>query len=594
MGLLGKEIKNYPKKGYALVADVKFETIEEDKPQAASEIDINPLNKKAYVIPVLIILVFILFALAQPKNPTDHIPPVLNQAIQLLDDKYEKIDLATNNETNQVAYATRESKDEYWYLVLMDTYSLKTKKIAYLNFNLRTPDWIDSETLVFRAYNDNDCSIKQLDLSKPQAKPVSLFPCNKLTTGKGLSVLDQNTILFTDAALDIAPAYLYQGDITTGKVSRIPNFESKGVGSYNIQASHKSDLVAILNGPDWTSTDIHLIDRTQDWQSVWHINVPDHKFSVSWNGSSLIHTNDKGGVTAHLFDNKQYLKNIEMSGFSKLYNLVGAGDSVAFLRGNMYRADIYMSSITNQNSASAPIVDTRASNRLAQFISVNLISYVSDITGIEQLWSVDTKTKIRRQISAFETSRVIEAINFSEEHNLYAVEANQQISIYKYVNEKLSKEPIFSISGGQPLFYNDWLLYVTKDEHDNYNINAYDLKTERILRPFVIGAHEAKVSDGQLYYTKYYQPGLWKYQPENEDPQVFEMSQDVDYWFIDGEELLFKPYGQNHFIADLSSGEVKSFTQTRCHLITDYQYGKCLGQQFRASSTQLMLAETIN
>ena len=65
-------------------------------------------------------------------------------------------------------------------------------------------------------------------------------------------------------------------------------------------------------------------------------------------------------------------------------------------------------------------------------------------------------------------------------------------------------------------FFDDQLLYVTKDQQDNYNLSAYNLDTQSILEVFILGAHEAKENSGKLYYTKYYQPGLWLYQANGE------------------------------------------------------------------------------
>ena len=453
LGLEGTEIKNYPKKGYALIAEVTHELVLADQGQDSRAPKLKSRELLASLFVLFAAFVIFQFIGNRSEVSTEHVPPVLSQAIQLLDDVYEKIDLSTNSQTDQIIYATRESEESNWYLVLMNTYSLETQKISFQNLNLRTPDWLDNQTLIFRAYNDNECSIKRLDLSRKNAGPVSLFPCNELTTGKGLSVVDSDTILFTDAALDIAPAYLYEGNVITGKVSRISAFETSGVGTYNIQSTQSSDMIAILNGSDWTSTDIHLIDRSKEWQSVWHINVPNHKFSVSWNGTSLIHTNDKGGVTAHLFEENSFVKSIEMSGFSKLYNIVGTGGYVAFLQGNMYRTNILISSLIEQHIPEMPIVDTRASNKLAQFNNASRISYISDVTGIEQLWSINTETQIRRQISTFKTSKLIEAIDFNEDYSLFAMEANQQISLYHLTGDKLAEEPVFSINGIQPLFF---------------------------------------------------------------------------------------------------------------------------------------------
>lgn len=598
LGVEEVEIKNYPKKGYTLLAEVKLDEPVVNSVELSNEgLDNQQPSSFANFIALgaLVAAVIVIYAI-YPTSLRENrdIPPVLAKAIQLIDDKYEKIDLTPNNDLKQLAYAMRDSINSPWKLIVLDTYSLKKRIISVPQMNLRTPDWLDAKSIVFRAYNDTECAIQKLDLSRSDAEPISLFPCNKLTTGKGLSVINSETVLFTDAPLDIAPASIYRGDVNTGKVTRITTFETMGVGSYGIQSTPNSDLVAVLAGPDWKSTHIHLLDPNREWQSIWKTETPRHKYSVSWDGNALIHANDKGGVTANLFNHDSFTRSIQMSGFSKLYNLVGNNGSVAFLQGNIYRTDVLIAPIDDKQINASLLVDSRASNKLAQFINVNEVLYISDITGIEQLWLVDIRSQIKRQISTFTDAQRIEKIAFNRQQNLIAVEAGHRISLYRLSENKVDSMPFHSISGSKPLIVGDQLLFVQQDEYDNYNIHALNLQNHKVQRNLIVGANEAKISDGQLYYTKFYQPGLWRYNKSSKDELVSSMSQDTNYWFIDGNNLIYKNPKQPIYLEKLSSNHVKTIEQSACYKITDFKYGQCLGTQLKANNTQLLIAESFS
>ena len=594
LGLEGTEIKNYPKKGYSLVANVVYELNLAEPPQDPQSAQLN--NKEVFISLLALVTTIAAFLIFNIKSDSssEHIPPVLNQAIQLLDDEYEKIDLATNNETNQIVFATRESEEQNWHLVVLNTYSLEQQIISDQRFNFRSPDWLDNQTLVFRAYNGDECAIKRIDITNFDAKAVSLFPCNELTTGKGLSVLNSNTVLFTDAVYDIAPATMFMGDITTGKVTKVEALDSTGVGIYDIQSSTHSDLVAIISSPDWKGSEVHLLDVDDNWRSVWQTHTKNAKHSVSWDGKSLLHANDKGGVTAHLFDASRFLKSIEMSGFSKLHNFSGSDSSVAFRRGSMYRTDILISSNDDHFSDANLLVNTPATNKMAQFINENTVLYISDITGIEQLWTLDISSHVKRQISMFEEAKQIDNIAFNKAQQLVAIETDNAISLYNLTNNTLVKSAIQRIEGKRPVFFNGQLLFATKDKTDNYNINAYDLKTQRVLSPFIRGAFEAKVSDNQLFYTKFYQPGLWQHKALDKDKLVTNMSQNVASWFVDGDRLIYQQSDQAPKLINLATKQQTQLAAQSCQHITDFKYGKCLSRVFKPNNTQLMLAKSLH
>ncbi|WP_181902280.1 winged helix-turn-helix domain-containing protein [Thalassotalea euphylliae] len=586
------EIKNYPKKGYALIADVEHALPEKTKSPDNSRNNAYTITVAALTFLVFLALIVNYITSQSIVKSGSSIPPILGKAIQLIDDPYEKVDLSVNDTHTQVIYATRDSEQAFWQLVLLNTYSLKRRVITEANWNLRTPDWLDDNTIVFRAYNDTKCSIKKLNLSSLEAQPIALFPCNELTTGKGLSVLSPNTILFTDAAHDIAPASLYKGNLQTGKATRISKFESGGVGVYNIQSKADSNLVAILTSADWSTGNIHLVDINDSWKSIWQIKTPKAKHSVSWDGNALLHANESGGVTAHIFNQDAFIKSIEMSGFSKLYNFVGNDGSVAFIQGSMYRTDVLMSPIKEPDGVETLLVGTRASNKLAQFINENEVIYVSDATGIEQLWSVDINTQIKRQISTFAKAQQIENVAFDDIAGIIALESSGLISLYSFANDKVNDTSFLELKGSKPQFYDNNLLFNTHDGADNYRIDALNLDSQELDSEFLLGAHEIQVSNGQLYYTKYYQPGLWRYDALGEDELVSSMSQDVSYWFIDNNNLLYKAKGEVPFLVDIENGKVSKLSNSICQHITDYQFGVCLGQHFKPNSTQLMLAET--
>ncbi len=590
------EIKNYPKKGYALIAEVDHLSAQTPKVQLENR-HTKPtrLTAKTPIIGILFIAVVLLINYAATfvfEKTEDSVSPVLDKAIQLVDDQFEKVDLSVNDTHTQVVYATRDNEQANWQLKVLDTYSLESRVISEAGVNLRSPDWLNNDTLIYRAYGDNSCAIKKLDLLHSDAHPIAMFPCNELTTGKGLSVLSADTILFTDAAHDIAPASLYKGNIRTGKVTKIPGFDSSGVGAYNIQSKAGSNLVAVLTSTDWSTSNIHLVDTQDNWRSIWQTNTPKAKHSVSWDGQSLFHANESGGVTAHLFDASRYVKSIEMSGFSKLYNFVGNNGSVAFIQGNMYRTDILMSPIHEPKSTATLLVDSRASNKLAQFIDENTVLYVSDVTGIEQLWLVDIKTQTKKQLSMFAKAQKIDHIAYSVQKGLVAIEADKTISLYTLAGGKVSGEGYQQFAGTKPLFFEDNLLFSTHDDSDNYRIDALNLENQTLKNSFLIGAHDVKVSNDRLYYTKYYQPGLWQYHEQKDDDLISAMSQDVSYWFVDGQQLLFKAQDDMPTLVDLTNNQFTQLNESTCQFITDYQFSHCLGQAYKPNNTQLMLAET--
>ena len=522
-GLTENVIINTSKKGYTFVAEI--ELTQEVKPQHRKATTPNTLSEThdsnlpfqpfyrqiVLTIAATLLLASLVYIWVLTETETPMVNIEETSYVELLSDTDIKIELNYNQLTDKIAYSKKAYDAKFWQIEILNRWNGESQQIKEDNKNVGKPAWLNESNLVYRLYDEANCEIKKatLDLNSEHISSIKLFPCNPNSYASALAKFGDSKLLITDAELNNTASSLFIGDLQTGQVDKVDIDHGGGAGFYNVITTPNSELVALLSSSDGTKFKIQLVDSNNEWQTIWMEELKANNFSVGWDGVSLSFRNDKGGITVVSFDGNDEVKRANIPTLSPTRNISSTSKGLIMTSGEFRSQDLsFFDSKTNE--ATTFTLGSSAKNRLAAFFNEQLIIYVSNKTGINQIWSYNTQTKESNKLSAFTDSKAIRALAIDAESQLIAIQVGNNIELFAITGERELSKIKTSVKGQNPEFFDHQLVFTKYDGEDS-SIAAISLDsfTETPLK--IAGAFFAKKSDKHLFYSKRYLPGIWQY-----------------------------------------------------------------------------------
>lgn len=624
LGITDKVIINTPKKGYTFVGDVS-EFIEADamlsqQADNSSNEDFNlstthnpsvsqllpekvthPTNKPhnkiniLWVVAISLIVTVNTLLVVFHNNKTDKesIAPLGNaQFVELLKDRNLKIEFNFNEVSHNIVFASKTVKDKYWHLKIANQSFENATDIKDPNKNLRKPIWLNENEIVYRSYDENTCEIRKSTIHAENShhSSVKLFSCNPGSYASSIAKLDDKNILFSDAELGDTVSNLYIGEIETGKKKRINIKVNGGVGIYNIITTPHSPLVAVLLSNDGISSAIHLVDPRKNWEIVWRGELSATNLSIGWDGQKLSYKNNFGGLTIVQFKAGIEINRSYIPIPSNIYNISSLGNGLLFTSGSFYSKDV---ALIDQSRSLNPILISKgfnAESHLGKFYSKDRIIFVSNKTGLNQVWMYDINTDKAKQITQFEKDKQIKALSVDFNAYKFAIEVSGKIQLYSIDPVTWFTNETNTFSGIKPEFFKDKILY-TKYDGKTTNI-MYRLKGEKFVKEHhtnISGGFKVKTDGKDIYYSKLYIQGVWKYIDGNNDVLVYDALPTAYSWMIRSGELIFHNDAKEFFSYNLHSRNLNRYHKSPCPNPTDVLEEKCIMPILSTPETKLLL-----
>ncbi|MDO6719947.1 hypothetical protein Q4575_11070 [Psychrosphaera sp. 1_MG-2023] len=413
-----------------------------------------------------------------------------------------------------VAYASPQKSGRFTELKIINR--LDDTKIKMVdNGSLYSPVWLSEYQLLFRAVNQHDCFVKQVELSTELEilSMINLFRCNEKAIANSLSLYKQNKLLLTNASLGSSGNRVSFADLTGQACKAIEFPELAGQTIYNIITHENSPEVFLLATSDWQTTNVIKTSIESNWQTTWQITSTEFLKSAAWNGKDLIVKHTKNSLMKFTWEKDILVAEQELE---LNYNLYAGFHSPIHTKNGV----VVISDNKNTRTLSKIEVNSRFREKL--------IELPSDITFLEKhpklgLLFKDTRNPEFTQLSTWNSNKksfepIVDipeqfaAVNMSIDPtgNQVAIESDHKIVLANIIGQRVDIDNSQYIEGDQPRFISNKLfLHSTIDGIDKVlQANTFDLDAPP---QYIATAKNIAQFDNNLIYSHQTKLGIWKH-----------------------------------------------------------------------------------
>lgn len=539
----------------------------------------NSLPKHNYIWYLFVVTAFLAVVFIYLTQKDDIVQVKFSQSpvVELINDDVHKKQYSVDPTGNVIAYAAFTSLN-HSHLKFKKLDSEQITQYQKGESSYWSPTWINEHQLAVIEYGSGNCAIKKLTLSKDYevTKDQFVISCNTLTASKGLVALNDHTLIMSDTSTISEPMQMFSINIESGAKKLIGPTFSDGHGVYRIYISPNKDYLVTLSTKDWISTDIHVFQTKNLEKHVWHNNVNLPIFSVALDDNKIIHKTDKGSLSVVFFkNNKSDAYPIPILLTRPIYSPTYFPGGFIFSEGFYYAQKVVINNLGTETKT--PLFSlTGTKIQKPELVKNSGVIYNSNKNGISQVWYYDLDKKTHTQISRFDSRHLIEGKVFDDTSNRLAISTN--FGIYLSHFDKTGN-PIDSIliDGQIPQFWKGKLLFNRqKSGNAVYVLNDKTNEAEPLIEH---GAYHVSSDGEDLYYSKYYQPGIWRFNESGEDYLVYRKIESVKQqkWMVkDGTLFISYPNSEDIIKVDLTTKETTTFSKAGCVDLALVSKGKCI------------------
>lgn len=368
----------------------------------------------------------------------------------------------------------------------------------------------DAKQLVFHKQTEQNCEVWLADFSDfnlESSKTKKLTNCGKggfwSTTAFSH---DGHHIFFSRASALTDPFKVYRLDLRTLFERSITSPPSSGRGDYGFSVSPDGKRLAVVRNVLWQESHI-LLTNILGHQSETVIELPYLIARVGWlNEEQLVFCDKNKGLWTYDLTLKLHTKLAQLD-FACHYPVVAAKQLYAIKKVSIKNAIWTLAKDEDNNFAIQPLIDSPYYDFNAMFGPNNSLYFLSDRSGEKKLWQqTEQGFQQHKQVNLPEHARELE---FSAKTN--TVYGLSEKRLFRYdlslgELEWLSKEQHevfnFSISDDDTLIYSE-------GNKEYWALKSLDLFTLKIT-DLNINAFSARQFNGNIYFTKFHEKGLWK------------------------------------------------------------------------------------
>lgn len=381
----------------------------------------------------------------------------------------------------------------------------------------------DAKQLVFHKQTKERCEVWLADFNDfnlEASKTQKLTDCGKAGFWSTTAFSeDGNHIFFSRANALTDPYKVYQLDLRTQYERSITSPTSSGRGDYGFSVSPDGARLAVVRNVLWQESHI-VLTNILDNKSETVLELPYLIARAGWlDDELLVFCDNDEGLWSYDLKRKQHTKLAQL-GFSCIYPVVAAKRLYALKKVSIKNAIWTLSKGEGDRFVTQALIDSPYYDFNAMFGPNNSLYFLSDRSGEKKLWQqTEQGFQQHKYVSLPKYARELE---FSVETNtLYGLSEKR---LFRYnldlgELEWLSKEEheVFNFS-----ISDDGTLLFSEGKKEYWLLKSLDLFTLKITS-LNINAFSARQSNGNLFFTKFHEKGLWKKDLQtNEIKKVFE------------------------------------------------------------------------
>lgn len=415
----------------------------------------------------------------------------------------------------------------------------------------------DAKKIAFHKQTNQTCEVWIADFSEQMLDDKHTQKLTNCGKGGFWSTLafskDGNQLYFSRANALTDPYKVYKLDLRTRFERSITSPTSSGRGDYGFALSPNGEQLAVTRNVLWQQSHIILTDTANN-QSEVIFELPFLIARVTWfDDNTLIYCDKDEAVWSYNIHHKQHKKQTNID-FTCGYPVVSSGQLFAIKKDKIKNAIWTLNKSESQDFIAMPSISSPYYDFNAMFGPNESVYFISNRSGEEKLWQQTAQGfKQHENVKLPEYARQLE---FSAETNSFYGVSQKRLFRYDLTTnevEWLSKQQHevfdFSISDSGRLLFSE-------GNKEYWSLKSLDLFTLKIT-DLNMNAFAARESNGQIYFTKFHEKGLWKKDINLGSTQ--QLIHDIDikfttFWDIwDSEKLIWA--SDNRFkIYDLKTG----------------------------------------
>ncbi|WP_286264888.1 winged helix-turn-helix domain-containing protein [Thalassotalea atypica] len=368
---------------------------------------------------------------------------------------------------------------------------------------------------------------------------------------------DGNHVYFSRANSLTDPFKVFQLDLRSLFERSITSPASSGRGDYAFSLSPDGKLLAIVRNVLWQESHI-LVRDTSGNQTEKVAELPYLIDRVAWlSNEELVYCDKNDELWSYELVTKQQTS-LAQIGFSCNYPVVAAEQLFAIKKVRIKNAIWTLKKGINDPFTIQPLIESPYYDFNAMFGANDSLYFISDRSGEEKLWQKTVQGfKQHEEVQLPANARELE---FSIDTNsLYGL---SQKRLFRYdldLNElewlSKKKHEVFNFS-----ITDDGQLIFSEGNKEYWTLKSLDLFTLKISA-LNLNAFSARQSNGQLYFTKFHDKGLWK--KDLQTGVITKVFENINikfntFWDIWNNEKLIWATDNKFNIFDLNTGHLVS------------------------------------
>ena len=549
----GLVIKSIRKKGYKLTnenknrQEIALKTSTQQSIEQRQEKKIEAVTFEAYSKPFfnrlpiiyfccLTLFMITIYGFSSLSSTTSQSTPNYANPYLLFEDTMRKFELSPSERGDFLVYSGQRMGSRQWLLGVYDNQAKILHYIERTETDLTTPTWVSEEMLAMRVKGKDSCWVELISIidliNNEQGRKIT--NCYQQSPIFSMTKVSSNELLIADSPAISKGSHLTRVDIHSGASKLISVKNDGGAGVYKDIASPNMKHLALLTTNDWVNTQLDIVSIDDVDTIIWskHLDFP--LFYAAFFDDKISYKSNEGSIITHHFnDDFSVGDTLDVPVFMPFDNVTRFANDLIFSKGELYSQNIFLHDLNSDSSIA--ISQTKSErNYMPHRVNADEVWYISNKTGISQLWSHQLSNQISRQLSFFKSQLEINSLDISRDGRLVLLGTNNGVQLYSYEQNQV-KSLLQTFNGYNPVFFQEKIIF-TKMQGSTYELFSHSLNTQNVKQITAHGGYRAKVDGDDLYFDKHNTPGIWKL-TDNSETLTLALKYLPKRWLVNDEQL---------------------------------------------------------
>lgn len=342
---------------------------------------------------------------------------------------------------------------------------------------------------------------------------------------------DGNRIAYTDRPKPDAPNAVFEVEINTGEVTQLTRATSQHWGDHTPSYAPDGEALTYIAS---VSAGTHAIFKlnSQTGANERVTPVPMRISGQTWGSDSalLYYITDQPELQSIWVMNPASPERAQWTGITGTYLSAGRDEQLLVQQTqndqNLFWTDagsealnLQLYEFSSSGSDYSPVLSFDGSR----------LAFLSDRSGHTELWMYDHESSSLRQLTRFNGTRLIQSPAWTPDNSMLSFttfSSESHADIWTIDISGASPRPLLKESLSSNEIASSWCagdrsLVTGSNRTDKWQIWKYNTGEDSWNQVTQNGGYAARCGpDGMIYYTKYDQPGIWKYAPQKDEEEL--------------------------------------------------------------------------